>query len=172
MINVNIGTTTDDPRKLDKTISWIGSNGTATDFKCVPTDTCDILYPVLILAYSSTIAISNYAYIAELGRYYFITDPALITGGRIMIKLAVDVLSTYATDIKNCPCCITRNQNIGINWVPDDKLPYNTEITITQPTQGGFNTPFSRSPDMPWILTVINDVGTVYPTQGSEKKWK
>lgn len=163
-ITVHIGSTADDPRTLDKTVTWIGTNDTPTDFSCIPTDTCDILYPSLILAYSSAILTANYADISDFGRKYFITDTAILTGGRIMIKLSVDVLSTYSASIKNCPCCITRNQNIGINWVPDDKLPYNTEITQTQPTNGQFTTPFTRSPSMPWILTVINDVGTVYPT--------
>ena len=162
-ITVNIGSTADDPRTLDKTVSWIGGD-TPTDFSCIPTDTCDILSPTLILAYNNAILTANYVYISDFGRFYFISDPAIVTGGRIIIKLSVDVLMTYSVGIKNCPCCITRNENIGINWVPDDKLPYNTEITQTQPTTGQFTTPFTRSPSMPWILTVINDVGTVYPT--------
>lgn len=164
MFTVNIGSTTDDPHTLTKTISWLSQGEQIAQFNCIPTDDCDMLYPTLILGYDSNIMTCNYAKITDWGMYYFLNNKTLLTGGRMMITLAVDVLTTYDADIRNCPCCITRNENIGINWVPDDKLPYNTEITFSQPTQGQFSTPFTRSPDNPWILTVINDSDTVYPT--------
>lgn len=158
--------TLDDPKKLNKAMLPIGSGETTLSADVNNTaETISLLSPSFILAYNSLYFTATHIKVPDMGnRFYYIDNIVLLTGGKVQIDCSIDVLKTYADQIAAAPCCITRNENIGINWVPDDKLPYNTEITTTQPTQGQFDTPFTRSPDNPWILTVINDSDTVYPT--------
>lgn len=165
-MNVEFYKTTDDPKKLDKTMSNIGTGESTLTAPVNNTEaTISLLRPSFVLASKTLYFTATHVKVPDMGgRWYFIDNITLLTGGKMQIDCSIDVLKTYAAQIAAAPCCITRNENIGINWVPDDKLPYNTEITFTQPTQGQFSTPFTRSPDNPWILTVINDSDTVYPT--------
>lgn len=158
--------TTNDPKKLDKAMTQIGTGSTTLSADVNNTaETITLLSPSFIVATNTLYFTATHINVPDMGnRWYFIDNITLLTGGKMEIRCSIDVLKTYAAAIADAPCCITRNENIGINWVPDDRLPYNTEVTITQPTEGKFRTPFTRSPDNPWILTVINDSDTVYPT--------
>lgn len=120
-MSVTLGSTTDDPRKLTKNIIWDNAA-----IPCNPTDPCDVLNPTLILAYNSNTGIftKNYAKIPDWGdRQYFIKDIQVLTGGKILLSLAIDVLTTYDTTIRACKCCITRAELAGPTQVPDSKLP-------------------------------------------------
>lgn len=125
-MTVNIGSTTDDPRKLTKTITWIGTQERTTSFNCNPTEACDIINPTLILAYDSNLINKNYARITDWNRNYFINDIQMLTGGRMLLALTVDVLSTYDTSIRACNGCIVRATWAGRNMIPDDQFPLNT----------------------------------------------
>ena len=59
-----------------------------------------ILQPVLVLKNYNK---GNYCYIKEFGRYYYITDIKLLTGGLYQLQLDVDVLMTYKDVIINNP---------------------------------------------------------------------
>lgn len=124
MPNVFLGTTNDDPRKLTKNITWDSEEG----IPCKPTDPCDILNPTLILAYANTdIFTKNYAKIPTWGnRHYFIRDIQVLTGGKILLSLGIDFLGTYDSQIRDCPCTITRAQWTGRTMIPDDQFPLNT----------------------------------------------
>ena len=124
MPDIFLGYTTDDPRTLTKNITWDSEVGTP----CKPTDPCDVLNPTLILAYSSTdIFTKNYAKIPDWGnRQYFIRDIQVLTGGKVMLSLGIDVLTTYDTSIRACDCTITRAQWTGRTMIPDDQFPINT----------------------------------------------
>lgn len=136
-LNVFIGSTSDDPRKLDKTITWLVQSGTTTpfEFKCYITGNCDILNPTLVLAYDSNVVGSNYANIPSWGnRYYFITSIQVIPGGKMMLSLSVDVLKTYETAIKECYCCVTRSESAEVNWVTDTCYPINPNEKYIPPS--------------------------------------
>ena len=133
-LSVNIGSTSDDPRKLNKTVTWITKpGGDPANINCYITDTCDILYPKLIVKYSATYLSNNYAKISSWGnRYYYINSIDVIPGGKMLLSLSIDVLMTYATVIKNCPGMITRCTWSGKTMIPDDQYPLNTnKRTIT-----------------------------------------
>lgn len=144
----------DDPRKLTKTL------GTAIGTYTVnPTDNCDILNPVVSVHSTGQNAFplnANYATLSDTGRQYFIKDITLGTGGKVFVHLAVDVLGTYDTDIKNCNCCVRRTVSAGINWVPDDKFPLDTAHTRVYAVNETFDSPFLDNA-VSYILTVIND---------------
>lgn len=105
-------------------------------------DRIDIISPTFIFNYSSTLLAANYLYCSDFGRYYFITNIAVDTAGRIVINCAVDVLQTYATEIKNCYGVIIRAESKGApTMYVDNKLPIYTDkktaTSIIMPETGG-----------------------------------
>lgn len=83
----------------------------------------NILTPVLIFTKSNFNFNANYIYIPQYNRYYFINDITTSSGNRVQINCSIDVLKTYATQIKNAPCVVVRSESVGINQIPDEKLP-------------------------------------------------
>ena len=74
----------------------------------------------------------NYAYLPRLGRYYFVNDIAMETGGRVALKCSVDVLKTFSPDIDSMgKTLITRQANKRDLLLPDSMLPLKAE-KVTQ----------------------------------------
>lgn len=84
----------------------------------------------------------NYAFIPEFNRYYFINEFTSVRNGLWRVRLAVDVLETYKTQIKQMPAIIDKqqnkkNSNLYLNdgsYVIDSRS-YNTILNFS----GGFN---------------------------------
>lgn len=84
----------------------------------------------------------NYAYIPEFNRYYFINEFTSVRNGLWRVRLAVDVLETYKTQIKQMSAIIDKQQNKGNSnlYLNDgsyviDSRSYNTILNFS----GGFN---------------------------------
>lgn len=114
-MQITIGTTTDDKRTLNK--SYSGSIYTV-QLK----QPCDILNPVFILEYTSSLVTANYVYCAEFGRYYFITDINVMPGKRAELSCAVDVLMSYAAQIAAIRCVVSRQESSGLTLIPDSSI--------------------------------------------------
>ena len=73
----------------------------------------------------------NYAYLPRLGRYYFVDDITMETGGRVALKCSVDVLKTFSPDIDSMgKTMITRQANERDLRIPDTMLPIlSTRVT-------------------------------------------
>lgn len=116
-MTVNVMSISADRRVLNKATTTIKTI-TAT-----PTGEINILYPKLILEYDSTILNANYCYIPDLNRYYYLSI-TLDKGKRMILNCSVDVLKTYATQIKNRQGTILRSESIGKpTQIVDNKLP-------------------------------------------------
>lgn len=98
--------------------------GTTYDKSCIIKDTLDVLNPVFELDFDTSILSKNYMYVADLGRYYFITNMEIINH-TILVSGHVDVLKTYATDIKASNGIATRSQYYNKNLA--DNLIVNLE---------------------------------------------
>ena len=61
----------------------------------------------------------NYMYISEFGRYYYVNDVRSITANIFEISAHVDVLKTYASQIRGCEGIIARQRN-NYNLYLDD----------------------------------------------------
>lgn len=79
----------------------------------------------------------NYMYIPQLKRYYFITDIRYLRGKRVQITGRVDVLKTYATDIKNSTQLVTRQQNKKNLLLNDSEYPIKKKTQIVVENFGG-----------------------------------
>jgi hypothetical protein len=62
----------------------------------------------------------NYA--EYLGNYYFITDRELLIGGKMKLRLRMDVLMSFSASIKNCPAIASRS-TIGNPYIFDPMIP-------------------------------------------------
>ena len=69
----------------------------------------------------------NYAYIPELGRYYFVSVEVL-TGGLIKLSMKCDVISTFWDSFRNSPCIARRSSS-----APDYRLIDNRVISLPNP---------------------------------------
>lgn len=104
-------------------------------------DPCDVLNPVIKMAYNAYHVNINYCYIPDFGRYYFIND-YVIEGDTITLYLHVDVLYTYRNTILQSQCVALRSSSHGNLYFKDDfiqsesgyrynvsKFPYNFAST-------------------------------------------
>lgn len=106
--------------KLDKTLSQLAQlTGTLRDESSV-TDAVILMSD--IDAYIST---ANYAYIAEFGRYYFITAIDAVKANLWRVHMHVDVLSTYKVEIRSSMGIVERNEQ-------DYDLLLNDGMFVTQ----------------------------------------
>ena len=70
---------------------------------------CDILRPTIELTYFSQISQANYMYISDWGRYYFLEKPT-VSAQRCYITGRVDVLTSFASEIKELDCIVERQE--------------------------------------------------------------
>ena len=123
-MNVTFYSATFNRKRVVKTLS----SGT-TIFASVK-DICDLHDPVLRLVHDASHMSFNYAYIPDFGRYYFV-DPPEIDGKEDIFYLHVDVLMSFANDIKASKGTATRsnfyNRNIPDSMaleLPQDHVQY------------------------------------------------
>lgn len=136
---LNLYITTDDMRVLNKTLTLV------KNISAIPVEGVSILTPKFIIEYDTDIKNANYCYISELSRYYFINEIVLLTGNRIQLNCTVDVLKTYANDLKNCLAVITRSESIGKpTKIIDKSLPIDPNKKELLTAKKDFTTNFNN----------------------------
>ena len=87
------------------------------------------------------IVTSNYLRIPDFGRYYFIRDISSVRTNLWEISCHVDVLQTYATQIKAQTAIIQRQMQKWNLYLNDGSFKvYQNPIVLTKPFPSGFNT--------------------------------
>lgn len=73
---------------------------------------CSIIDPVIKIEglQAANYANCNYAYIPSFGRYYFIKN-IILKGNLCELHMHVDVLSSFATELKNLDAIVSRQEN-------------------------------------------------------------
>ena len=99
----------------------------------------------------------NYAYIPDLGRYYFITD-IVYTIGLWEITLDVDVLATYKDTIGASTQYVLRSASEYNGEVIDSAYPANTDPDVEIVTST--STIFGSNPQPYYIVGIIGGLGT------------
>ena len=87
---------------------------------CTIKEENEIITPKILVNNTALIS-ANYIYIAELSRYYFITDVKIIRNGLYEYTLKCDVLMTYKTGILNQTAIIKRQENKYNLYLDDEK---------------------------------------------------
>ncbi len=126
---------TSENQRVDKS-SYLGSGSSFTfSFK----DESSAFEPSILISTATNITDKNYAYIDTLGRYYYITDITLVRAGLYRVKLHVDVLMTYRTQIKACSAVCSRQENRYNLYLDDPEFKtYNYERLDIRNFPSGF----------------------------------
>lgn len=100
-----------------------------------------ITSPVFILASNNNyLSGTNYLYWQETGRYYYIDDIELITGGRMVFYCSVDVLESFKTQIKAQTAIIDKQESLANLYFNDGSFRKDSREFYTVKTfPNGFN---------------------------------
>lgn len=122
--------------RLTKTLTDILSlSGT------LKTETSIIDPVILVEADLSTLTGCNYCTIQAFGRSYFVTNIRSIRNGLVEISCHVDVLSTYATQIRANRAIVQRQENDWNLYLNDGVFKtYQNPQTVTKVFPAGFGT--------------------------------
>ena len=135
-----------DKRTVSKTLTNEGSLAGATII-----DNTTILNPRLKVRDNGIIMLQyNYCYIADFKRYYYITN-ITVSNGYILIDCKVDVLMSYANEIKACTGVIARQENVWSGYL-DDSENFNNQYNVVSLKKFSNNSPFSKA--LSYILLV------------------
>lgn len=115
----------------------------------------NIISPMLII-HNTDMTNINYCYISELNRYYFITNYTYITGQRIELNLYIDVLMTYADDIKRLKVNVLRYEKSKPSYISDSRIPLfsSTKQRVIEFPENIFNLANPSSDDKNFLLNI------------------
>mgnify|MGYP007012534478 CR=1 FL=1 len=104
-------------------------------------DTTTIVDPEILIEYAGTFRGINYAYIEELGRYYFIKNVESYRNGLWAVQMHTDVLMSFQSSILNSPAIAARSSN-NFNMMLNDDHFYTQEkpYIFTKEFPSGFDT--------------------------------
>lgn len=99
-----------------------------------------ILNPTIKIEGLTDIDKINYMHIPEFGRYYFVNDIRSIRNNLFEISAHVDVLMTYAKEIKQQRAVIRRQENVWNTYLDDGTFKaYQNPVIVTKLFPNGFN---------------------------------
>lgn len=94
-----------------------------------------------ILVESATLPAGNYAHIEAFGRYYYITDIKSERTDLWRLRMHVDPLKSWASEILANPAVIARSSNTFNLYLEDSRYKaYADPIVVTRVFPSGFNT--------------------------------
>lgn len=134
-MSLTMYTNTSDNRYISKSITQIG----ATPISCTFKDDTTMENPAVIISPGAYDASCNYCYLSDTGRYYYVTDVEF-SQQRVVLFLKVDVLMSFASDIKSSKCIAARSSNKYNSYISDGRyssLQYGNPILKKFPI--GFN---------------------------------
>ena len=137
-MNIQIQQTTSEKNKIGKSISNLYTASGALR------EGTSIINPVIRISGANipTLKNANYMYIPDFNRYYFITDIKSIRNGLIEISGHVDVLQTYAGQIRSNTAIIKRNANSWNLYIEDGLFKtYANPHIFTKLFPSGFKDP-------------------------------
>lgn len=96
---------------------------------------------ILIEADLEDVAFCNYLTINEFGRSYFVNNITSVRNGLVQLEAHVDVLSTYADEIRANSAIIHRQENLWNLYLNDGSFRvYQNQDVVTAPFPSGFST--------------------------------
>lgn len=134
--NILLQVSSSEKNKLDKDVTTL-----ATVTGVLKSET-SIINPVITIEGDvSQFATCNYMEIPVFGRKYFVTNIRSIRNGLFEISARVDVLSTYATQIRQNTAIIHRQENRWNLYLNDGTFRiYQNPMVLTREFPNGFTT--------------------------------
>ena len=81
----------------------------------------DVVSPSFICEYDSRILDANYIFYDTTDRYYYISEVKLTEAGQMHIRCSVDVLMSFAAEIRKCKATIDRNEKQRNGYLNDNR---------------------------------------------------
>lgn len=177
-MNITFFTNTFDRRVIDKSaMSPYSQIGTVSGTLRRETD---VRRPVIQFALDDTYINDpslNYAYIADWGKYYFITDKKVLRDGFVEFSLQEDVLMTFRTDILASDALIARWEQNESPYLSDAQRPITATIA-REIIEKASTIPDHFNPELidqyasPFALTLAGGSGTSWKTNPTGDVWR
>ena len=142
-MSLQMYTCTSDNRCIDKSKTAIGS-----PISCSFKDDTTMENPAVIISPDAYSAACNYVYLDDTSRFYYVTD-VTFSQQRCILHLKVDVLMSFAAEIKLSKCIAARSSSSFNMYVNDERynaLEYSNVFTKPFPNS------FSKS--LEYVLIV------------------
>lgn len=112
-------TNNSDNRTVSKNLTYLGYGD------CAIKGESSILSPTFSITTisNSTVSRLNYIYIPDWNRYYYVDDITAELGNSFSISCYVDVLKTYASNIRSLNGFVRRQEYEYNDYIPDVKIP-------------------------------------------------
>lgn len=116
-MTINIGNCPDDIRVVNKTFN----SSISIDAQIV--ENTDLLTPQLTISHDLYQNSFNYLYIPHWNRYYYVSD-VNFDSSRTILNCKIDVLKTYANQIKGFTGVLSRSGGLEkATYIPDKMIP-------------------------------------------------
>lgn len=112
----------------------------------------DIKRPVVILIGTNS-KLANYAYVADLHRYYYIESAVIQNDGRLMLYLNSDPLMSFWDEFKNSPCVAKRSSSNYDPYLVDEMISIKESVHYSIRRLNGSFAP-SQSGANHYVLTI------------------
>ena len=112
-MNIKMYNTSSDHRCLNKYLT------NEIDLSAQLTDVVDIMNPELLLDITVAKLSSNYIYIPDWDRYYFISNKNIINGNQVRISATLDPLMSFRTAILNSLVIAERSSSSYEDYIVD-----------------------------------------------------
>lgn len=112
-MQISLYNTSSDRRSLSKDLTPVATTS------CILKESTDKNSPFIVLAGDYD---CNYCKFD--GKYFYLTEKTYDTGHRVVYKATVDVLMTYADEIRNCQAICIRSNRRADNLYLDDTNAY------------------------------------------------
>lgn len=111
---------------------------------------CDLVHPIFIIRKDSALPlkVTNYCYVKDLGRYYYIDNITMDNGGIMNLHCTCDVLMSFASQILNRTTLVERQEHKYNNYIADNELKVRQKRVMTTKNIGNLGNNYS------YILTV------------------
>lgn len=129
----------------------------AGNIDCQILEDCSIIDPILKLSLETKYLDSNYIYLEDFHRWYFIEN-VTVSNGYAYVKCHVDVLYTYREEIKKFACILARSTNDYNMFQNDDRynlLSYPATRTLYIDETKGFDMSINE-----YVLGTIGNVNS------------
>lgn len=116
-MNIDLYINKSDSRKVYKDITQIGTTKSIQIL-----ESCSIENPVMMVQMNNDLYSANYAYIAQFGRYYYITDKTIIEGNKCRLSLKSDVLKNFFASCGTSPVIAKRSSSHPDYRIADPRI--------------------------------------------------
>lgn len=120
-------------------------------------ENCSLLNPTFIINH---VLHSNYCYVKDFARYYYITNITMLDFRRTMIECKVDVLMTYKQQLLATTQHIVRQESLFNMYLEDGNMQVLSKTTrqtknLNEPSEGWQFTTDAETTDVCYVLNTL-----------------